>query len=129
MKTHPEDFSLTKEDIQKTEQEIASFDLSREQSILSIVPKKLESILKSTKLTEYTVELINDVTRLYNVISAMPTLNDDIKKRILFALDYFIDNNDEIPDGIPEVGYIDDLVVVRYVVNQLIIDNQDIIQS
>ncbi|MCH7613754.1 MAG: hypothetical protein IIB45_10395 [Candidatus Marinimicrobia bacterium] len=129
METHPEEFKLTEEDIQKIEQKIASFDLSRESSILAVIPQKLESLLKSTQLNAYTVRLVNDVTRLYNLIIRMPNLNDELKGRILYALDYFVDKDDEIPDEIPDLGYIDDLVIVRYIVDKIIVDHTDIIQS
>lgn len=129
METHPEEFRLTEEDIQKTERKIAAFDLSRERAILAIIPQKLESMLTSTKLNDFTTELISDVSKLYNILSAMPSLNNDLKRRILYALDYFVIEDDEIPDEIPDLGYIDDLVVVRYVVDQIMADNTDIIQS
>ncbi len=129
METHPEEFKLTEEDIQKMERRIAAFDLSREQKILAVIPKKLESMVKSIKLNEFTTELINDVSRLYNILSAMPSLNNDLKRRILYALDYFVVNDDEIPDEIPDMGYIDDLVVVRYVVDQIMADDSEIFQS
>lgn len=125
METHPEEFRLTEEDIQKTERKIAAFDLSRERAILAIIPQKLESMLTSTKLNDFTTELISDVSKLYNILSAMPSLNNDLKRRILYALDYFVIEDDEIPN----LGYIDDLVVVRYVVDQIMADNTDIIQS
>ncbi len=129
METHPEEFKLTEEDIRKTEQKIAAFDLSKEQAILAVIPKKLESMVKSIKLNEFTTELINDVSRLYNILSAMPSLNDDLKRRILYALDYFVVDDDEIPDEIPGLGYLDDLVVVRYIVDQIIAGDSEIFQS
>lgn len=129
MQTHPEEFKLTEEDIQKMERKIAAFDLSRERAILAVIPRKLESMLTSTKLNEFTSELINNVSKLYNILSAMPNLNDDIKRKILFALDYFVVEDDEIPDEIPDLGYIDDLVIVKYIIDQIIVDNTDIIQS
>ena len=129
METHPEEFKLTEEDIQKMERRIAAFDLSREQKILAVIPQKLESMLILTKLNEFTTELINDVSRLYNILSAMPSLNNDLKRRILYALDYFVVNDDEIPDEIPDMGYLDDLAVVRYVVDQIMADNSEIFQS
>jgi len=128
METHPEDFKLTKEDIQKTERKIAEFDLSREQYVLSVIPKKLEQLIKSD-LNNYTVELINDVSRLYNVIMSLRNLDENLKKQILYALDYFVDKDDEIPDEIPELGYLDDLIIVRYVVDQIISDNSDMFQA
>ncbi len=129
METHPEEFKLTEEDIQKMERRIAAFDLSREQAILAVIPQKLKSMLTLTQLNEFTTELINDVSKLYNILSAMPTLNNDLKRRILYALDYFVVNDDEIPDEIPDMGYIDDLAVVRYVVDQIMAGDSEIFQS
>jgi uncharacterized membrane protein YkvA (DUF1232 family) len=128
MKTHPEEFKLTEEDIQKTERKIAAFDLSREQHVLSVIPQKLELLIKSD-LNNYTIELINDVSRLYNIIMSLQNLDDNLKRRILFALDYFVDKDDEIHDEIPELGYLDDLVIVRYVVDQIMSDNSDMFQA
>ncbi len=129
METHPEEFKLTEEDIKKMERRIAAFDLSREQKILAVIPQKLKSMLTLTQLNEFTTELINDVSKLYNILSAMPTLNNDLKRRILYALDYFVVNDDEIPDEIPDMGYIDDLAVVRYVVDQIMAGDSEIFQS
>jgi len=129
MESHPEEFKLTEEDIKIMERKIAAFDLSRERSILKVIPEKLESMVKSVKLNEFTTELINDVSRLYNILSAMPSLNDDLKRKILYALDYFVVDDDEIPDEIPGLGYLDDLVVVRYIVDQITANNKEIYQS
>ncbi|MAD52255.1 MAG: hypothetical protein QF847_03790 [Candidatus Marinimicrobia bacterium] len=128
MEKHPEEFKLTKEDIQKTEQKIAEFDLSREQYVLSVIPQKLESLIQ-TNLNDFIVELINDVSRLYNIIMSLQDLDDDLKRRILYALDYFVDKDDEIPDEIPDLGYLDDLVIVRYIVDQIMKDNSELFQA
>ena len=42
-----------------------------------------------------------------------------IKRRILFALSYFCDSNDDIPDVVPEIGYLDDAVVARWVIESI----------
>ena len=128
METHPEEFKLTKEDIKKTERKIAEFDLSREQHVLSVIPQKLKQLIKSD-LNNYTIELINDVSRLYNVIMSLQNLDENLKRRILYALDYFVDKDDEIPDEIPELGYLDDLIIVRYVVDQIMSDNSELFQA
>ncbi len=128
MEKHPEEFKLTKEDIQKTEQKIDEFDLSREQYVLSVIPQKLESLIQ-TNLNDFIVELINDVSRLYNIIMSLQDLDDDLKRRILYALDYFVDKDDEIPDEIPDLGYLDDLVIVRYIVDQIMKDNSELFQA
>ena len=129
METHPEEFKLTEEDIQRTEKQITEMDLTREQSILAELPLKLDELLKSSDMDNFTIELINNVSKLYNVIMSLPALHDDLKRRILYALDYFVDKDDEIPDEIPEFGYLDDLVIVRYVVDQIMSDNSDMFQA
>ena len=129
METHPEEFKLTEEDIQRTEKQITEMDLTREQSILAELPLKLDELLKSSDMDNFTIELINNVSKLYNVIMSLPALHDDLKRRILYALDYFVDKDDEIPDEIPVFGYLDDLVIVRYVVDQIMSDNSDMFQA
>ena len=129
METHPEEFKLTEEDIQRTEKQITEMDLTREQSILAELPLKLDALLKSSDMDDFTIELINNVSKLYNVIMSLPALHDDLKRRILYALDYFVDKDDEIPDEIPVFGYLDDLVIVRYVVDQIMSDNSDMFQA
>ena len=128
MDTHPEEYKLTTADIDKTESKISNFDLSLEQKILSVIPQKLESLLQ-LEMNEFMVELISDVSKLYNVIMSLPNLNDEIKRSILYALEYFINKDDEIPDEIPELGYLDDWVIVRYVVDQIMKDNSDLFQA
>ena len=38
-----------------------------------------------------------------------------IKRRIIFAISYFCNSDDDIPDIVPEIGYLDDAVVARWV--------------
>ena len=40
-------------------------------------------------------------------------------KRILFAISYFCDEDDEIPDIIPDYGYLDDAAVVHWVIDRI----------
>ena len=80
-------------------------------------------------MNEFMVELISDVSKLYNVIMSLPNLNDEIKRSILYALEYFINKDDDIPDEIPELGYLDDWAIVRYVVDQIMKDNSELFQA
>ena len=129
MDKQPEEYKLTAADIQRTEKQITEMDLTREQSILAELPLKLDELLKSSDMDNFTIELINNVSKLYNVIMSLPALHDDLKRRILYALDYFVDKADEIPDEIPEFGYLDDLVIVRYVVDQILMENAELFQA
>jgi uncharacterized membrane protein YkvA (DUF1232 family) len=53
----------------------------------------------------------------------------ELRQKILFALQYFIDPDDDIPDSIPKLGFLDDAAVVRWIVDDIIDDNIEIIQA
>ena len=42
-----------------------------------------------------------------------------IKRRIIFAISYFCNSDDDIPDIVPEIGYLDDAVVARWVIESI----------
>ena len=65
------------------------------------------------------VELIEDVARLAEILELYPELPETVIKKILFAMSYFIDENDEIPDVIPDYGYLDDVKVVSWVIDDI----------
>ena len=46
-------------------------------------------------------------------------MDDSIQKKILFALDYFSNVDDDIPDSIPVFGLLDDSAVIKWIVNDL----------
>ena len=64
-------------------------------------------------------ELIEDIAHLVKILELHVNLPESIIKRILFAMSYFIDENDEIPDVIPDYGYLDDVTVVSWVMEDI----------
>ena len=56
------------------------------------------------------------------------TQEDKVKyeKRIVFALEYFLEEYDEIPDCLPKIGLLDDYVLVRWVVDDIISDYSEL---
>ena len=52
------------------------------------------------------------------ILEYYPKLKKEDTKKILFAISYFCDQNDEIPDVIPEYGYLDDLAVAHWIVQE-----------
>ena len=40
-------------------------------------------------------------------------------KKILFAMSYVINEDDEIPDIIPNIGYLDDISVVAWILEDI----------
>jgi uncharacterized membrane protein YkvA (DUF1232 family) len=49
-----------------------------------------------------------------------------LKKRIVFAFEYFLEEYDEISDSSPQIGLLDDYVLVRWVVDDIISDNSEL---
>ena len=119
MKSQENIFSLTKDDKLKYLDQIYEFDLSLKDSIMKSVPLKLNSLVQNESLNSIQLQLINDVVQLYKILEDNPKINEEIQKKILFAMNYFSDEEDEIPDAIPVFGLLDDAAVVRWVVSDL----------
>lgn len=76
-------------------------------------------MLDAGKLNSVEVELIDDITMLMGILEMHPELPQSVVKKILFAMTYFVDENDEIPDVIPNYGYLDDIKVVEWVIDDI----------
>ena len=111
--------TLTQEDKVKYLNQIYEFDLSKKTELMKSIPEKLNDLIQKDTLNSIQVQLINDLVQLYNLLEDNPNMDEDIQKKILFALDYFSNVDDEIPDSIPVFGLLDDLAVVKWIVNGL----------
>ena len=63
--------------------------------------------------------MIKDLAKLNNILETKVNLSNDIIKKILFAMSYVIDEDDEIPDIIPKYGYLDDISVVTWILQDI----------
>ena len=120
---------LTQKDKNRYIKEIEAIDINIENSIMELIPEKLEILISSPNLDDAQLQLVNDVAKLYQFISSYPIQSEDLKKKILFALQYFVNPDDDIPDSIPSLGFIDDAAVVRWIVDDIIDDNIEIIKA
>ncbi len=73
-------------------------------------------------INEVEAQLVKDIMQLIGLIETFPGLTDHMKQRIIFALTYFCDENDEIPDFIPDIGYLDDASVAQWIVNGILLE-------
>ena len=87
--------------------------------IVLVLGEKIQDILKEENITSIEIELINEMARFVKIFESFKNLPVNILKKILFAMSYFIDNEDEIPDIVPKYGYLDDIVVVRWIVTEI----------
>ena len=119
MNTQENTFSLTQEDKLKYLDQIHKFDLSRKNELMKSVPEKLQTLLQNGTLNSIQVQLINDLVHLFKLLEDNPNMDEDIQKEILFALNYFSNVDDEIPDSIPIYGLLDDSAVINWIVKGL----------
>ena len=112
-------FQLTEEDKAEYQLLINKIDLNDASKIIDKLNSKLDTITTSKSLNSIEADLIKYVSVLLNIYQTYPDLTDSIKRRIIFALSYFCDSNDDIPDVVPEIGYLDDAVVARWVIESV----------
>ena len=125
----PNQIQLTEKDKERYRKEIEAIDINIENSVMQLIQEKLEVLINLPQLDDAQLQLVNDVAKLYQFISAYPIQSKELKQKILFALQYFVDPDDDIPDSIPNLGFIDDAAVVRWIVDDIIDDNIDIIKA
>jgi len=112
-------FQLTEEDKAEYNLLIDKIDLNDASKIIDMLNSKLDTMTTSKSLNSIETDLIKYVSVLLNIYQTYPDLTDSIKRRILFALSYFCDSNDDIPDVVPEIGYLDDAIVARWVIESI----------
>ena len=112
-------FELTDEDKTKYQLMIDKIDLSKSSEVIDTLNSKLDSLIDSKKLNSIETDLIKNVSVLLNIYQTYPDLTDSIKRRIIFAISYFCNSDDDIPDIVPEIGYLDDVVVARWVIESI----------
>ena len=112
-------FQLTEEDKAEYQLLIDKINLNDASKIIDMLNSKLDTMTTSKSLNSIETDLIKYVSVLLNIYQTYPDLTDPIKRRIIFALSYFCDSNDDIPDVVPEIGYLDDAVVARWVIESV----------
>ena len=112
-------FQLAEKDKAEYKLLIDKIDLNDASKIIDMLNSKLDTMTTSKSLNSIETDLIKYVSVLLNIYQTYPDLTDSIKRRIIFALSYFCDSNDDIPDVVPEIGYLDDAVVARWVIESV----------
>lgn len=98
---------------------IEQININHKKSIINVLGIKIQSMLDSGGLNSVEIKLIEDIASLAEILELFPELPSGIIKKILFSMSYFIDENDEIPDIIPDLGYLDDVKVVEWVMKEI----------
>ena len=120
------EFKITQEDKVKYEKRISEIDLNDIPMVLKEIPQKIEKLVSHPSLLDYQINLVTDISKLVSILRDLPDLNHSVQKRIVFALEYFLEEYDEIPDCLPQIGLLDDYVLVRWVVDDIISDYSEL---
>ena len=112
-------FQITEEDKDHYKQIIQRIDVNNKEITIKVLGEKIQKILNRGSLNKAEVILIEDMGKLSCILKENLDLPKLVIQKILFAMSYFIDENDEIPDIIPEYGYLDDLTVVNWVIEDI----------
>jgi len=115
-------FQLTEEDKAHYLTLIDKIDLNKSSEVIQSLNLKLDDLLSSKNLNIVETDLIKNVSVLLSIYQTYPDLTESIKKRIIFAISYFCESDDDIPDIVPEIGYLDDAVVARWVIDSISAD-------
>jgi len=84
--------------------------LAELQGILGAVPT----------VPDFVADFVDNLRTLHEMLcDDAAELSDQTRPWILYALNYLVDPVDTIPDTVPLVGYLDDVVVVGWVCNML----------
>ena len=112
-------FQITEEDKDHYKKVIQKIDVNNMEIILKVLGEKIQKIINHGNLNRAEVILIEDMGKLSRILEENLDLPKLVIQKILFAMSYFIDENDEIPDIIPEYGYLDDLTVVNWIMEDI----------
>ncbi len=112
-------FQLTNDDKLRYLELIEKINIEQKYTIMNVLGKKIQDILDDRQVNSIEAELIDDMAQLVEILEFHTDLPDIIVKKILFAMSYFIDKNDEIPDIIPKYGFLDDITIVSWILNDI----------
>ena len=112
-------FYLEKQDKLHYLKLIEKINPKHKDEIVLVLGEKIQDILKEENITSIEIELINEMARFVKVFESFKNLPENIVKKILFAMSYFIDDKDELPDIVSKYGYLDDIVVVKWIVTEI----------
>ena len=115
----PKIFTLNDQDKLRYLNLIEKINPDNKYEIIKVLGQKIQLLIDEKKINSIEIELINDMSNFVDVLEKYPNLPENIVKKILFAMSYFIDDNDEIPDVIPKYGYLDDIAVVKWVIQEI----------
>ncbi len=115
----PKLFKISEKDKVHYKKLINKIDISDKGQLIEVLGKKIQKIINKEKMNILEADLIEKMAHLLSILGKFPSLPSDTIKKILFAMSYFIDEDDDIPDFIPDLGYLDDISVANWILEDI----------
>ena len=115
----PKIFQLTEQDKLRYLKLIKKINLGQKYTIMNVLGQKIQNILDDGSVNSIEATLIGDMAELVEILEMHTNTSELTTKKILFAMSYFIDDDDEIPDLIEDYGYLDDVAVVKWILEDV----------
>jgi len=110
---------LNEADIKKYRKIIDEIDISEKEKILTVAVIKITKLFENKNLSQVQLILVQEINALYRILKTNSNLEELIQQKIIFAIKYFLKKQDDIPDDIPGIGYLDDLAVVDWIIHDI----------
>lgn len=115
-------FTLTDETKDKFQKQINQINSKDESKVKNNIEKEIAILEKKIqkKPSHKLQTLVENTKLLYEILSDKDfPIADSTRKWIVFGLGYLVSDIDLIPDSIPNIGYLDDAMIVSWVLSML----------
>jgi uncharacterized membrane protein YkvA (DUF1232 family) len=93
---------------------------AEESEIIEAIHDVLDEIRKNEPLPDFVGQRIPELESLISMLADEEwRLPDGDRERLLATLVYFADPEDILPDDIPVIGYLDDVIIIELVMREL----------
>jgi uncharacterized membrane protein YkvA (DUF1232 family) len=76
--------------------------------------------VRAVEVPEFLAERIGKLETLISMVDdELWKVQEDVRRRVLSALAYFVNPYDIIPDDVPGIGFLDDAIIVELIVREL----------
>ena len=94
----PKLFNLNEQDKLRYLKLIKKINPKHKDDIILVLGEKIQDLLNEKNLNSIEIDLINHMSHFVQILETYKNIPKNITKKILFAMSYFIDDEDEIPE-------------------------------
>jgi uncharacterized membrane protein YkvA (DUF1232 family) len=115
-------FTLNEETKDKFQKQVSKINAKDESKVKKNIDKEIAVLEKKIqkKPSHKIQSLINNTKLLYEILEndSFP-ISESTRKWIIFGLGYLVSDIDLIPDSIPNIGYLDDAMILSWVLSMI----------